>query len=158
MKMICTLFLTAVALFSAFAASDLPSPEETKDWIPGPDATWMIHWDQAKQRAAEENRNILVLSTGSDWCGWCIKLRKDVFETGIFKAYAEKNLVLLWLDSPKKIRQPEAQKKHNADVRKTLRFGSGVPRVKLLSPDGTELRESIGYRDLSSFMKFLQEK
>ena len=64
----------------------------------GPGPEWEIHYEAALARAAAEHRKVYVLSTGSDWCGWCIKLRNDVLTTPKFRKFAKKNLVLLYLD------------------------------------------------------------
>ena len=48
--------------------------------------------------------------TGSDWCGWCIRLDKAVFNTDEFKAWASENVILLELDfSEKKQLDPEIE-------------------------------------------------
>jgi len=42
---------------------------------------WLTDLDAAKKQAAAEKKDILIDFTGSDWCGWCIKLDKEVFST-----------------------------------------------------------------------------
>ena len=53
-------------------------------WTAGPDADWKIVWNDALAEARLSGKKIFVLSTGSDWCGWCMKLKKDVFEKDEF--------------------------------------------------------------------------
>ena len=47
-------------------------------------AEWLTELPAAQAKAAAENKAILVDFTGSDWCGWCIRLRKNVFDTPEF--------------------------------------------------------------------------
>ena len=96
---------------------------------------WREDFDQALATAKEQNKYVLVDFSGSDWCGWCIKLDKEVFSQPAFKDYAEKNLVLALLDFPRRKEQAEALKKRNADLLE--KYGvEGFPTVLVLSPDG----------------------
>lgn len=78
-------------------------------------AGWETDFEKAKQRAAAENRYILLNFSGSDWCGPCISLRREIFETVAFKEFAENNLVLLNADFPrlKKNQLAKDQQKKN---------------------------------------------
>ena len=49
---------------------------------------WSSDFAAAKKEAAASNKDLLVDFTGSDWCGWCIKLDKEVFSQEPFKAGA----------------------------------------------------------------------
>ena len=60
----------------------------------------LIDFEKAKAQAAAEKKDLLMDFTGSDWCGWCIRLRKEVFDTDEFKAQAPQKYVLLELDYP----------------------------------------------------------
>ena len=46
---------------------------------------WLTDFEAAKARAAELKRPILADFSGSDWCGWCIRLDREVFQTAIFR-------------------------------------------------------------------------
>ena len=120
-------------------------------------ADWCIHYDAALAKAAAEHKKVYVLSTGSDWCGWCIKLRNDVLTTSQFRSFAKKNLVLLYLDSPMKKKLPAEQQKHNEQVRDMLRFGGGVPSAKILDENGQIIAERSGYAKLKPYMEFLKQ-
>ena len=69
---------------STFAAGDL----------------WVSDFEKAKASAAKEGKDLLIDFTGSDWCSWCIKLRKEVFDLDAFKAAGPKNFVLVEIDFP----------------------------------------------------------
>ena len=66
--------------------------------------------DQAQKQAKSEKKIVLMDFAGSDWCGWCIKFRKEVLDTDEFKAYAAKNVVLVEMDFPHKKTQAEELK------------------------------------------------
>lgn len=113
-------------------------------WTAGPNADWKIFWNDALAEARLSGKKIFVLSTGSDWCGWCMKLKKDVFEKDEFKDYARKKLVLLYLDSPRKP-LPEDQKQHNDAICGTLSFGGGVPCAAVFGVDSRRYGVISGY-------------
>jgi protein disulfide-isomerase len=105
--------------------------------------TWLTDLDEAKKAAAKDNKKILVDFTGSDWCGYCIMLHKEVFATDEFEKFA-KDYVLVELDFPKKKEQPAAEKAKNQAASK--KFGvNGFPTVIILSSSGKELNRQSGY-------------
>jgi thioredoxin-related protein len=57
-------------------------------------------WNKAKELAKKENKQILIILTGSEWCAPCKKMDKRVIENSEFKKYAEKNLVIFLVDLP----------------------------------------------------------
>src|SRR5262245_23175367 len=77
---------------------------------------WQQDAAKAQAQAKKENKLVLLDFTGSDWCGWCIKLKKEVFDTQEFKDYAAKNLVLVEVDFPKNKEQTAEQKKVNQEL------------------------------------------
>lgn len=105
---------------------------------------WGTDYDAALKQARETNRPILVDFTGSDWCGWCIKLDKEVFSQPAFQAYATNNLVLLMLDFPRAKPQSEAIKKQNEKL--SQKYGiEGFPTILLLDAEGRVLGRT-GYQ------------
>lgn len=105
---------------------------------------WLTDFEKAKEVAKKENKSILLDFTGSDWCGYCIKLKKNVFNTEDFEAFAEKNLVLVEVDFPSKKKLPEAQAKANEKLQ--AKFGvEGFPTILVLDPEGKKLGEEVGY-------------
>jgi len=75
--------------------------------------SWITNMDEAMKIAKNENKQILMNFTGSDWCPACIQLHDEVFEKAAFKAYAKQHFVLVEFDFPNKNKQTEAQKAHN---------------------------------------------
>lgn len=167
-KLILSLLVLSAAAFSLSAQnkeSSRPSepdkttelPARSSDWQAGPGPEWEIHYDAALAKAKAEHKKVYVLSTGSDWCGWCIKLRNNVLTKPKFKAFAKKNLVLLYLDSPSRKKLSAEQQRHNTMVRSMLQFGGGVPSAKVLDETGRVLAERSGYADLDAYMEFLKQ-
>jgi protein disulfide-isomerase len=106
--------------------------------------TWQTDFNQAAQQAAQEHKYILLDFTGSDWCPWCIKMDKEVFNQSQFSDFALKNLVLVKLDFPRKAAQSPAEKRQNEQLAK--KFGiEGFPTYILLDPSGKEVRRQVGY-------------
>jgi thioredoxin-related protein len=110
-----------LAAFVALMIAALPA-------LAGP--KWYTDLDEAKAVAAKENKPLLVDFTGSDWCGYCIKLHAEVFDKPEFEEFA-KNYVLVELDFPSKKPQPAEEKAKNKATQ--AKFGvSGFPTVLLL--------------------------
>ena len=105
---------------------------------------WMTDFEAAQVKAKAENKPMLLDFTGSDWCGWCIKLDKEVFGEAAFKDYAAAELVLVELDFPRSKGQSAELKAQNEALAK--QYGvRGFPTILLLSPDG-ELIEKTTYQ------------
>ena len=105
---------------------------------------WQTNFDAAKEQAKKENKTLLLDFTGSDWCGYCIKLKSAVFDKPEFATYADKNLVLVELDFPTKKKLPSELKKQNAKLKKQYDV-NGFPTILLLNAEGKELGRVIGY-------------
>lgn len=107
---------------------------------------WFTDFTQAKAKAAELNRPILALFTGSDWCGWCKKLKTDVLNTDDFTRFASQSLVLLYIDFPRDKSFPAEQRARNQALRKLLLQNSGgYPTTLLLDKTGKEIGRFSGY-------------
>lgn len=105
---------------------------------------WETDYEVALKRAADEKKVILADFTGSDWCGWCIKLKKEVFDQDEFKEYAKKNLIMLELDFPQQKKLPSKEKEQNEKLSKEFKV-DGFPTVVLLNAKGKEIART-GYQ------------
>ena len=125
-----------------FVAGQKPAKDEAaeKDVF-----KWETDFELAKQRAKDENKDLLVDFTGTDWCGWCIKLKKEVFDKPAFQEYAKKNLIMVELDFPRKKVLPEELKKQNAELAKKYEV-QGYPTILLLNSKGREVART-GYQE-----------
>ena len=63
---------------------------------------WLTDTKTALEKARQENKAVLLDFTGSDWCGWCMKLKSEVFDQPEFAQFAQANLVLVEVDFPKR--------------------------------------------------------
>ena len=104
---------------------------------------WLTDLPKAQAQAKKENKLVLLDFTGSDWCGWCIKLKNEVFDTKEFKDYADKNLVLVEVDFPRKKQLSPEQKKANNALQKQYGI-QGYPTVIVLDGDGKKVGK-LGY-------------
>jgi thioredoxin-related protein len=105
---------------------------------------WMTDFEAAQAKAKAENKPLLLDFTGSDWCGWCIKLDEEVFSQTAFSQYAAAELVLVEIDFPRRTDQPAKLKAQNEAL--SQKYGiRGFPTILVLSPEG-ELIEKTGYR------------
>ena len=130
MKITSSTLFAAVALisFAAFAQ----------------EANWMTDYDKAVEQAKTQNKVILLDFTGSDWCGWCMKMKQETLDTPAFKSYARKNLVLVEVDFPHNKPQTDAVKKQNGQLGQKFKV-NGYPCFVLLDKDGNELGRQGGY-------------
>jgi thioredoxin-related protein len=108
-------------------------------------AEWLTDFPKAQAQAKAENKLLLMDFTGSDWCGWCIKLNKEVFSTPEFADYAKKNLVLVEVDFPNKKPQSAELKKANEALQEKYKI-EGYPTVIVLNSEGKKVGE-LGYQD-----------
>ena len=131
--------LTAAALLAGFSGT-LRAEETTA----AGSAVWLDNYEKALAQAKAENKAVLLDFTGSDWCGWCIKMVKETLSQKEFADYAAKNLVLVEVDFPNKKQLSEETKKQNAELQ--TKFGAkGFPTFVLVDKDGKELGKQVGY-------------
>ena len=109
-------------------------------------ADWLTDMPRALAQAKQEKKMVLVDFTGSDWCGWCIKFKKEVLSTPEFAEYAKKNLVLVELDFPHSKAQDSQQKAANMALKG--KYGvQGFPTLLLLKSGGEEAWRQVGYME-----------
>lgn len=99
----------------------------------GQELNWHTDMVKATELSLKEKKPLLLFFTGSDWCGWCTKLQKDVLKKDEFLIWATQNVVLVELDFPRRTPQDQALKMQNAQLAQT--FGiQGYPTVWLVNP------------------------
>src|SRR3954454_5080222 len=108
------------------------------------DSKWMTDVPKAQAQAKSENKLVMLDFTGSDWCGWCIKLHDEVFSKPEFTEYAKKNLVLVEVDFPRKKALSDAQKKANEELQTKYKV-EGYPTIVVLNGEGKKVGE-LGYQ------------
>lgn len=97
---------------------------------------WSTDFAAAKKQAAESKKNLMINFTGSDWCGWCIKLKSEVFDQDSFKAGVKDKYILVEIDYPEdKSKQSAETIKQNEEL-KTQYQVAGFPSILLCDEMG----------------------
>jgi len=108
------------------------------------DSLWQTDFDAAMISAEKNDKDLLLSFSGSDWCPWCQKLDKEVFDQDLFKQSAPKNYILLNLDFPKKKQLPDVLKNQNEKLQKRYKV-TGFPTI-ILTDSAGEPYAQLGYR------------
>ena len=113
---------------------------------------WQTDLELAIQLSEKKNKPLMLFFTGSDWCGWCIRLQKEVFYKPEFIEWAEKNVILVDIDFPrnKSNQSVELQQQNNLLQQQ---FGiQGYPTIHFVRPEKIDGRINLsslgqtGYR------------
>lgn len=104
---------------------------------------WTTSYESALEQAKDENRKVFLFFTGSDWCGWCQLLDREVLSTREFQAYAQQKLLLVKIDFPRTIAQTYSIKQQNQHLLDQYEVG-GYPTVIVLNSRGKMLGR-LGY-------------
>lgn len=95
---------------------------------------WYTNLNEASQVSIKTHKPIFAFFTGSDWCGWCIKLNANVFSKDAFITWAQKNVVLLELDFPRHKQLPADLAQQNNSLQQTFQV-QGFPTVWLFNTE-----------------------
>lgn len=108
---------------------------------------WGNNLEKALADAGPAQKLVILNFSGSDWCGPCILLKKEVFESDGFKELADNKLELVRADFPrqKKNQLPREQVKYNESLAERYNPSGKFPLTLLLSPDGKVLHTWDGY-------------
>ena len=118
---------------------------------------WENDFSKALEKAAKSGNYMLLDFSGSDWCGWCMKLDKEVFKKSEFKTFAKNNLVCVLIDFPQQ--KPQTKKEREQNEALASKYGvRGFPTVLILSPKG-ELVARTGYMEggAKKYVAYLRE-
>ena len=124
-------------------------PEKTKGWID--------NFEQAQKEAEAFKQPIFAFFTGSDWCGWCVRLKKEALDTKEFEKFAADNLILFEADFPRAKKISDKVKKQNDEL--ASKYGvRGYPTVFLLDAECKQLGRT-GYKagGAEAYVKHLKE-
>jgi thioredoxin-related protein len=97
------------------------------------DLAWETNFEKATQESIKTKKPLLLFFTGSDWCGWCIRLQKEVLKTPEFAAWAKENVVLVELDYPRRSPQLPETQKQNMELQQVLEV-RGFPTIWFVNP------------------------
>jgi thioredoxin-related protein len=112
---------------------------------------WKTNFEEVQKEATEQNKNILLVFSGSDWCAPCIKLDNVVWKSEDFKLESENNWIIYKADFPKKKANqlsPELTESNNKLAEKYNKNGS-FPLVILLDKTGKVIGMT-GFKNISA--------
>jgi hypothetical protein len=111
-------------------------------WLLTAPPSWHYNLDEAKAIAHKEHRHILLNFSGSDWCGPCIMLRRQILDDTVFLQMADTSLVLVNADFPRKKKDqlPPQQQSINNALADQYNAEGQFPRTLLLNADGKVLK------------------
>ena len=112
-------------------------------------SVWLTDFNKAKQEAVSNNKFILLNFSGSDWCGPCMRTKKEIFDSDVFNNYVKDNLVLLNADFPrlKKNKLDDALTKSNEALAEIYNPNGEFPLTLLLDAKGKVLKQWVGFPD-----------
>jgi protein disulfide-isomerase len=108
--------------------------------VSGAKPGWLTNYKEAQEQAKSGHKLMLLDFTGSDWCGWCIKLDREVFSKPEFKQYADKNLVLVEVDFPKGKKLSDEERAQNEQLAMRYQI-QGFPTIIVLDGEGKQVGE-----------------
>ncbi len=114
--------------------------------IQAQELTWQTDMNKAVEISKKSKKPIMLFFTGSDWCGWCVRLQKEVLTTPEFAKWAKDNVVLVELDFPRRTPQLPETQKQNMELQQALGV-RGYPTVWFVNAtkkDGKINLEQIG--------------
>jgi thioredoxin-related protein len=108
--------------------------------------TWLTNFEKGKAEAAASHKLIVLNFSGSDWCGPCIRLKKEVFSSDAFANYSSEKLILVNADFPryKKNALPKQQVKENEALAEKYNPAGIFPFTVLLDTSGKVLKQWEG--------------
>jgi protein disulfide-isomerase len=125
--------------------------------IPAQASEWLTDFPAAQTQARLTGKFVLLHFSGSDWCGWCMKLRKEVFGKPEFGSYAQTNLVLVRIDFPKHTPLPAGLQKANQQLAERFHV-RGYPTLILLNSQGRRLGTiSYGHGGTKQFLSDVEK-
>lgn len=110
-------------------------------------AQWINDYSTAQQKANDENKVLMIVFSGSDWCKPCIKLKKEILTTPEFTSFASKHLVIYNADFPFKIKQTKTLKKENESLAEKYNSKGIFPHIVFLK--NNEVIYNCGYKDIA---------
>ena len=108
--------------------------------------TWHTDINKAVELSRKEQKPLFLFFTGSDWCGWCIRLQNEVFKKPEFIQWAKEKVILVELDFPRRTPQSDALRQQNMQLQQVFQV-RGYPSVYFVKPttvDGKTNFDQLG--------------
>jgi thioredoxin-related protein len=109
--------------------------------------TWLGDFNEATSEAVRSHKYILINFSGSDWCGPCIRERKEILENETFEKYASDHLVLVRADFPrqKKNQLSKEQTQRNEALADKYNPDGKFPYTILVDENGKVVKDWDGF-------------
>ena len=150
--------LPLVAFSTHHLQADEASNTDSESSVP----VWGIDFADALKQSKDSGKPVLANFTGSDWCVWCVRLKKDLFDTSDFVKFSDEALILLEVDFPS--RKPIDPDLAAANRELAGKYGvEGFPTLLVLDANGEEIGRHVGYfkggvEAFSAYIRSLTEK
>ncbi|WP_411031363.1 thioredoxin family protein [Spongiimicrobium sp. 3-5] len=111
---------------------------------------WQATYEEALTCAKDQDKPIVLVFSGSDWCAPCIKLEKDIWQSDTFKAYSKENYILYRADFPRKKanKLPKEKELANGQLAETFNPKGHFPLVVVLDREERVLGYT-GYKKIA---------
>jgi thioredoxin-related protein len=122
---------------------------------------WQPNFEAAKKMARDKHKLILLNFSGSDWCGPCIRMRKEIFEDDRFSKMADTTLILVNADFPrnKKNQLDKLVEKQNEALADRYNPSGKFPFTLLLDASGKIINswDGLPKENAAQFAKEIRE-
>ena len=111
---------------------------------------WQTNFEEAKKIATEQDKNVVIVFSGSDWCAPCIKLDKNIWQSEAFKKEAAAEWIVVRADFPRKKANElsKEQTEHNRKLAEKFNLEGSFPLVVVLDKNGKVLGK-MGFKNVS---------
>jgi len=116
-------------------------------WNEGNQIVWLKNLEDALEKAASEDKLVLLYFSGSDWCRPCIQLKEKVFDSDEFGKYSSNNFITVQIDFPahSKNRLSAEQQAYNEQIAESYNSSGAFPFIVIMNKEGKILGELNGY-------------
>lgn len=123
-----------------------------------------LSFEDALAKAKSENKKLIV-DIYTDWCGWCVKMDKDVYGNAEIKKIVEEKFIFVKLDAESKNKHTYSGKQYTEEELAAGFEATGYPTTVFLEPDGkliefnydkSRMKNIPGYFKAGEFKKILE--
>ena len=109
---------------------------------------WIMDLDSAQLLAANEQKKVILVFQGSDWCAPCIRMDRELWHTDAFIQYATDSLIMVKCDFPRKKENKlsKEQQEKNDLLAEKYNMAGYFPFVVIFDSNGSII-DSHGFMD-----------
>lgn len=115
---------------------------------------WLDNYGKAQEESQKTGKPILMLFTGSDWCGYCIKMEKDAFSKPQFQKFIQENFIMFKADFPRRRKLLPGVVVQNQKLRSQYKV-EAYPTVIITDAKGTQLAPRTGCLESSDVNSYI---